>query len=61
MDPNAALEQITLADTDAERAEACQALSDWIEQGGFEPTWSDQPKAACIFHNLPYHNQPDYA
>jgi len=40
MDPNATLERIAHLDTDAERAEACQALSDWIQRGGFAPDWT---------------------
>jgi hypothetical protein len=41
MDPNATLRAIAdTTDTD-ERAELCEALSGWIQRGGFAPDWSD--------------------
>lgn len=62
MDPDATLERITLADPGSiECRDACADLFEWIQWGGFEPIWSDQPKASCIFFDLPHHNQPDYA
>jgi hypothetical protein len=52
MDPNATLMEIESALIEGDKetaAERCDDLNDWLNRGGFEPSWNKHPQATTYY------------